>query len=416
VIYNLPKSMGTGLGWTDEDRVPLCTAYLAVSGDPVTATGRSKEQLWGAVHDKWTDLMKKGPFRVKRNVSALEKQFKKIRKGVSTFTSHYLAVKNMQTTGNLSEEDIISGAVARYCSLDIYEAIRNDREKDKRQGKTAKRKAKLAHCKWVACWRVLRTSDKFSGAASMADGNMEVEDSSDEDGESGSTSSPSTANTAYQRRTGGIKAAKQMRIEDATMEKQVKASTAAVDKLAVAQQERTALCFFDSPAMRNTPEAAKYRQAVLRKMMKCAGMEAAPAPPASSELGTGNVADEIHVVEVDDGVAALDVTSTPADATSSALPDAGTAAGANAPPGREPPAAPVAGRPAADRALAAVAAKRTASKTPGNGEGGYRRGRNSQAAKQHAASAALKQQLKTTRGLEQTSESETTTTTTMDTE
>jgi len=139
----------------DEDRVPLCTAYLAVSGDPFTATRRSKEQLWGAVHDKWTDLMKKGPFRVMRSVSALEKQFKKTRKGVSTFTSHYLSVKNMQTTGNLSEEDIISGAVARYCSLDIYEAIRNDREKDKRQGKTAKRKAKLAHCKWLACWRVL---------------------------------------------------------------------------------------------------------------------------------------------------------------------------------------------------------------------------------------------------------------------
>jgi len=383
----------------DEDRVPLCTAYLAVSGDPFTATRRSKEQLWGAVHDKWTDLMKKGPFRVMRSVSALEKQFKKTRKGVSTFTSHYLSVKNMQTTGNLSEEDIISGAVARYCSLDIYEAIRNDREKDKRQGKTAKRKAKLAHCKWLACWRVLRTSDNFSGAASMADGNMEVENSSDEDGESGSTSSPSTANTACQRRLGGIKAAKQMRIGDATMEKQVKASTAAVDKLAVAHQERTALCFFDSPAMRKTPEAAMYRQAVLRKMMKSASMEATPAPPASSELGTANVADQIHVLEVDDGVAALDVTSTAADATSSALTDAGPAAGANAPPGREPPAAPVAGGPAADRAQAAEAAKRTVSNTPRNGDGGYRRGRKAQAAKQQATSAALKQQLRTTRGL-----------------
>jgi len=120
------------LGWTDEDRVPLCTAYLAVSGHPVPATGSSKEQLWGAVHDKWTDLMKKGLFRVKRNVSALEKQFKQIRKGVSTFMSPYLAVKKMQTTGNLSEEDIISGAVSRCCSLDIYEVIRNDRERFRR--------------------------------------------------------------------------------------------------------------------------------------------------------------------------------------------------------------------------------------------------------------------------------------------
>eukprot|EP00168_Porphyra_purpurea_P018163 TRINITY_DN6629_c0_g1_i1.p2 TRINITY_DN6629_c0_g1~~TRINITY_DN6629_c0_g1_i1.p2 ORF type:complete len:113 (+),score=14.62 TRINITY_DN6629_c0_g1_i1:327-665(+) len=112
--------MGTGLGWTDENRVPPCTAYLKVSGDSVMATGRSKDELWAALYDKWTELMaKKGPLRVNSNASALEKQFRKIRKGVSTLTSHYLAVKNMPTTGNLSEEDIISGAVARYCSLDI---------------------------------------------------------------------------------------------------------------------------------------------------------------------------------------------------------------------------------------------------------------------------------------------------------
>jgi len=63
----------------------------------------------------WTELMTKdGRLRVKRNVSVLEKQFKKIRKGVSSCTSRYLAVKNMQTTGISSSEDIISGAVARY--------------------------------------------------------------------------------------------------------------------------------------------------------------------------------------------------------------------------------------------------------------------------------------------------------------
>jgi len=47
----------------------------------------------------------------------------------------------------MSDEDIISGAIARYCSVDIYQAILKDREQDKRKGKVAKRKAKLAHCK-----------------------------------------------------------------------------------------------------------------------------------------------------------------------------------------------------------------------------------------------------------------------------
>jgi len=410
--------MGSSLGWTDEDRVPLCRAYLEVSEDPVTATGRSKDQLWAAVHEKWTDLMtKKGPLRVKRNVSALEKQFKKIRKGVSSFTSHYLAVKNMQTTGNLTEEDIISGAVARYCSLDIYESIRSDREKDKRKGKTAKRKAKLAHCKWVGCWRVLRTSDKFSGAANTADdASVDLDDSSDEDGESGSTSSPNSRNKGYQRRPGGIKAAKLMRSEDAGMEKQVKASTAAVDKLTVAQQERTALCFFDSPAMRNTPEAAQYRQAVMRKMMQAAGLAAPPAPAPTPAPPARSAVKEIHVVEVDDGVAAMEVTTLAADASSSAPPAGGSAAGANAPPGEDPPAAPVAADTAAATALAAEAESPAAPPARGSGGGDNQRGRKSQAAKQRAASAALNKQLDTTRGLDQSSESDTTTTTTTDTE
>jgi len=113
VNYNLPKSMGSSVGWTDEDRVSLCRACVEVSEDPATATGRFKDQLCAAVHEIRTDLMtKKGPLRVKRNRGALEKQFKKIRKGVSSFTSHNLAIENIQTTGNLKEEDIISGAVA----------------------------------------------------------------------------------------------------------------------------------------------------------------------------------------------------------------------------------------------------------------------------------------------------------------
>jgi len=122
VIYNLRKIMGSGLDWMDEDRVPLCTAYLPVSADPVTETGRSKERLWGAVQDTWTAKIKKRPFRDNSNVSALETQFKKIVQVVSALTLHYLADQNVQPTGNLSDEDIISCAVARYCSLDICEA------------------------------------------------------------------------------------------------------------------------------------------------------------------------------------------------------------------------------------------------------------------------------------------------------
>jgi len=115
VAYDPPKSMGSILEWTDDDRVPLCEAYVHVSTDAVHGTSRSKDDLRAAEHMGWEDKMhKRGPTRVERNASALEKQFKRIRTDVSTFTSHYLAVKAIPTTGNLTADDIISGAVARY--------------------------------------------------------------------------------------------------------------------------------------------------------------------------------------------------------------------------------------------------------------------------------------------------------------
>jgi len=45
-------------------------------------------------------------------VNALGKQSKMMCTGVNTFTSHHVAAKSMQTTANIFEEDIISGAVA----------------------------------------------------------------------------------------------------------------------------------------------------------------------------------------------------------------------------------------------------------------------------------------------------------------
>jgi len=143
----------------------------------------------------------------------------------------------MQSTGNLMEEDIISGAVAQYCAVDIYEAIRKDREQDERKAKAAKKKTKLAHGKWVACWRVLRTSDKFSIAASTKeDLSVGLDASWDEEDDSGSTSSTRMANKGYQRRLCGIQAAELMRSKDASMENQVKASTAAAAKLTATHQ------------------------------------------------------------------------------------------------------------------------------------------------------------------------------------
>jgi len=62
---------------------------------------------------------REGSFARQAQRERARKAVKKIRNGASSFTFHNLAVRNMQTTDNLSEEEIIIGAVARYCSLDI---------------------------------------------------------------------------------------------------------------------------------------------------------------------------------------------------------------------------------------------------------------------------------------------------------
>jgi len=279
-----------------------------------------------AVHKVWEDKMhKKGRMHVARYASALEKQFQRIRTGVSSLTSQYLAVKAMPTTGNLMEEDIISGAVARYCSLDVYDAIRTDREKDKRQDSTRKHKAKLAHCKWVACWRVLRQSDKFSGAANLAISGTDVDTTSEDETGSASGGGVNQSNGGFQRRPGGVKAAKAARLKDMQYEKQVQASTDALAKLTAAQHERTALCFFESPSMRNTLEAARYRQAVVNKMLQSAGLSVGSTSGAGGAAGVDESVDGLM-----GGVAGLGVR----DSSLTAPPGASPAAGAPAPPAR----------------------------------------------------------------------------------
>ena len=44
-----PPQMGTGLGWTDEERVALCKAYLSTSVDPVKGADQSGPTFWTSV-------------------------------------------------------------------------------------------------------------------------------------------------------------------------------------------------------------------------------------------------------------------------------------------------------------------------------------------------------------------------------
>ena len=166
-----PAPMGTGLGWTDEERVALCKAYLSTSLDPVKGADQSGPTFWTSVVTAWKGLLSGRPDvrrRTESGVGGVQKQRDKIRKGVHEFGSHYLEVKRMELTGNPRDEDMISAAMARFCGANVYEAIRKDRTEDKAEGKATKRQAKQVHFPWVPFWRVLRQGDNCSGAAGAA--------------------------------------------------------------------------------------------------------------------------------------------------------------------------------------------------------------------------------------------------------
>jgi len=353
--------------------------------------------MWAAVHMVLEDKMhEKVPMRVARNASAVEKQLKRIRTGVSTFTSHNLVVKGMPTAGNLTEDDIISGAVARYCSLDVSDAMRTDREKDKRQDSTRKRKAKLTHCKWVACWRVLRHSAKFSGAANLAISETDVDTTSaDETGSRGGVG-VNISNGGFQRRPGGVKAVKAACFEDMQYEKQVQARTGALATLTAAQHERTTLRFFELPSMRNTPEAARYRKAIVNKMLQSAG----------SSLGSTSGAGGASGVDVSvDGLNGGVVGPGDRDSSLTAPPGASPAAEALAPPARGAPAAPGTAAAAAVSAPASRAATGPAKRSVQRASVA---GRKAQASEEQAAKAVLLRKLRTTRDLDDRDEGSTT--------
>ena len=195
----------------------------------------------------------------------MQKQWGKIRKGVNEFGSHYLAVKHMKLTGNPSQEDMMSEAMARFCGANVHEAMRKDRVEDMAQGRTTKCTAKQELCPWVPCWRVLRHVDKFSGAAAAAAADGSAAGTRSSGGSPGGRSTSDSEEDAedagaggYQSRPRSSKAAQRDKAEDIPASRMLKASTHAFSALARATSERTTVAFFFNAEMRDTSEAVAF--------------------------------------------------------------------------------------------------------------------------------------------------------------
>jgi len=194
-------------------------------------------------------------------------QWDRIRRGVSALGSHCPAVKRLSLTGNPSDEDVISAAVARFCGLNIYEAMRMDRASDKAKRKTRKRNAKQTTCPWVPCWRVLCHVDKFSGAAGVAAADGGAGGAGSSSASAGGRASPSNTDKeengppdagAFQSRPRGSKAAKRDMREGIRASRTLKDSSDALLALARAMTERKTVAFFNTFEMRDTPEAIAF--------------------------------------------------------------------------------------------------------------------------------------------------------------
>jgi len=194
---------------------------------------------------------------------------------------------------------LISAAVAHFCGLNIYEAMRKDWASDKAKCKTTKRKAKQTTCPWVSCWRVLRHVDMFSGAAGAAAADGAAGGAGFSSASSGGRASPSDTDEvengppaagAFQSRPRGSKAAKREMSQDIRATRTLKDSSDALLALARATTERTTVAFFNTAEMRDTPEAIAFRKIHARKLMAAAGMDSSSSPPAMSSGPAGTAA------------------------------------------------------------------------------------------------------------------------------
>lgn len=87
---------------------------------------------------------------------------------VQTFMNIFRRAEKKNLTGNLTDEDMISAAVAEWCAVRVYDSINGDRAEYVRRGKGKNRKPKQVIFSFLECWRVLRNVDKFIDAAAAS--------------------------------------------------------------------------------------------------------------------------------------------------------------------------------------------------------------------------------------------------------
>lgn len=240
-----------------------------------------------------------------RSLGAVTKTWDKIKKGTGAFASSILGVTRMNLTGSPSEAAVIRGALAHSKGHNTYEAIRDEQARMNGTEKKGTKRKKYSLERFVGTWKFLRKSDKWSSAAGAAAAGMaatgtgsDKDEDSEEESASGSASKAVSVR-GFQSRPIGNKAAKKAQMQDLADARELRSSTEALNAIAQASAERSAIILFNLPSMRDSDEAKLFMRAKARELLVKAGVAVAQDPAVTKKP---TVTPQMAVIEIDDGV------------------------------------------------------------------------------------------------------------------
>jgi len=291
---------GRGRSWSHDEKVAVSRAWLAVTRDPIVGTDQTSAAFYTAVVVAYRRLFRLPTGWSPRSGAAVVRLMRyTLFKNVQLVASAYTRVCRRNLTGNMTEEDLIRAATAEMEAGDAYEAMQADPDHDPDEPESqARAKARgFRASDWIPSWRILRTSDKFSGAAAAAastappggraasafpargreqsdaggtaavavEGNDETEDGDGGDRAPGPWRAPE-----WEAIPIGTKRAKATRSVEISLQRDCASMARTLSSLAEATNDRVDQAFFFSRWMRGSVEARQWATAeTRRRMLRC---------------------------------------------------------------------------------------------------------------------------------------------------
>ena len=291
---------GRGRSWSHAEKVSVSRAWLAVTRDPILGTDQTSEAFYAAVVVAYRRLFRLPTGWSPRSEAAVVRFMRyTLFKNVQLVASVYTRVCRRNLTGNMTEEDLVRATAAELDAGDAYESLQADldHDPDDPEPQVRARARGFRASDWIPSWRILRTSDKFSGAAAAAAleaphggrgasaspaRGRERSDAGgaaaaalegcegDEEGDGGEHASGPWRPPEWEAIPIGTKRAKATRSVEISMQRDCASMARTLSSLAEATNDRVDQAFFFSRWMRGSEEARQWATAeTRRRMLRC---------------------------------------------------------------------------------------------------------------------------------------------------